>query len=83
MLHQRIQSFVVIAVVVVDAAVVAVLGRSRNFGEISHENATTTNMEPCKGEERRRMMSCAVTSKSTMLLADSLTHIYNDLALQH
>lgn len=81
MLHQRIQSFVVVAVVVVDA--VAVLGRSRNFGEISHENATTTNMEPCKGEERRRMKSCAVTSKSTMLLADSLTHIYNDLALQH
>ena len=82
MLHQRIQSFVVVAVVVVvDAAVVGV-GRSRNFGEISHENATT-NMEPCKGEERRRMMSCAVTSKSTMLLADSLTHIYNDLALHH
>ena len=82
MLHQRIQSFVVVAVVDVDAVVVGV-GRSRNFGEISHENATTTNMEPCKGEERRRMMSCAVTSKSTMLLADSLTHFYNDLALHH
>ena len=73
MLHQRIQSFVVVAVVVdADVVVVAGVGRGRNFSEISHEK--TTNMDPFKSGKRRRLMSCAVTSKSTMLLVASLTH---------